>query len=128
MQGASRPARGSEHRRFPRIRSDVRVRALIPADFPALDSFGRGHDISEGGMAIYVAMDLRPDQEILLVLNVPVLREKLGVRGVVRYAHEHRYGLEFTRLGEQDRAKLRQALAYLESLQPGDSSPADTGA
>ncbi len=118
----------SEHRRYRRIRSDVRVRAMTPPELPALDSFGRGHDISEGGMALYIAMDLRQDEEVLLVLNVPVLREKLGVRGVVRYARGNHYGLEFTRLDESDRAKLREALAYLEALQPADTSlPDKTG-
>lgn len=115
----------SEYRRYPRIRSDVRVRAMVPPDFPALDSFGRGHDISEGGMALYIAMDLRPDEEVLLVLNVPVLHQKLGVRGVVKYARGNRYGLEFTRLGEDDRAKLREALAYLQVIQPADTSVPD---
>lgn len=109
------PAR--EARRFPRIKSDIRVRAFVPAEKPALESFGRGFDISEGGMAIYVPMLLAPQQEILLVFEVPLSRLKLGIRASVRYARENRYGVQFQPLREDDRARLRSALYDLALIQ-----------
>ena len=104
-------------RRFPRIRSDVRVRAFVPPDSPAVDSFGRGYDISEGGMGILVPMPLAPSQEVLVVFDVPPSRRKLGVRAVVRYAMGYRYGLAFQPLLEQDLLLLRSALDELASVQ-----------
>lgn len=104
------PQQRSEARRYPRIKSDIRVRALAPPDKPALESFGRGFDISEGGMAIYVPMTLAPQQEILVVFEVPLSRQKVGIRASVRYVNDNRYGLEFQRLREEDRARLRSAL------------------
>ncbi len=106
-----------ELRRFPRIRSDIRVRAFVPPDTPAADSFGRGYDISEGGMGLLVPMALLPHQEVLVVFDVPPSRRKLGVRAVVRYALGYRYGVEFRPLLEPDRMLLRSALAELESIQ-----------
>ncbi len=106
-----------ELRRFPRIRSDIRVRAFVPADAPAADSFGRGYDISEGGMGMLVPMPLAPAQEVLVVFDVPPSRRRLGVRAVVRYAMGYRYGVEFQPLLEADRMLLRSALAELQSIQ-----------
>jgi PilZ domain len=106
-----------ELRRFPRIRSDIRVRAFVPADAPASDSFGRGYDISEGGMGMLVPMPLAPAQEVLVVFDVPPSRRRLGVRAVVRYARGYRYGVEFQPLLEPDLMLLRSALAELASVQ-----------
>ncbi len=109
--------RTGDHRRYPRIKSDVRVRALFPSYAPALDTFGRGYDISEGGMAIYVPLDLAPEQELLVVFDVPPTRQRLGVRAVVRYASGYRYGVEFQSLDEHDRSELRRALDELTGIQ-----------
>ncbi len=103
-------AQKTDVRRYPRIKSDIRVRALSPPEKPAVESFGRGFDISEGGMAIYVPMPLAPDQEVLVVFELPLSRQKVGIRASVRYARENRYGLEFQPLAEEDRARLRSAL------------------
>jgi c-di-GMP-binding flagellar brake protein YcgR len=104
-------------RRFPRIRSDIRVRAFVPPQAPATDSFGRGYDISEGGMGILVPMALAPSQEVLVVFDVPPSRRRLGVRAVVRYAMGYRYGVEFQPLLEADLQLLRSALDELASVQ-----------
>ncbi len=112
-KGASVPETGQDLRRYPRIRSDIRVRAFTPPDFPALDGFGRGYDISEAGMAIYVPLRLAPEEEVLVVFQVPLLSEKLGLRGRVRYARDFRYGIEFAALDERDRQELRRALDHL---------------
>lgn len=107
----------TELRRFPRIRSDIRVRAFVPPDDPAADSFGRGYDISEGGMGILLPMPLAPTQEVLVVFDVPPSRRRLGVRAVVRYALGHRYGVQFQPLLEPDLMLLRSALHDLAAVQ-----------
>lgn len=107
----------TELRRYPRIRSDIRVRAFVPPDAPATDSFGRGYDISEGGMGILLPMPLAPAQEVLVVFDVPPSRRRLGVRAIVRYALGYRYGVEFQPLLEPDRLLLRSALDELASVQ-----------
>ena len=116
-------AQKADIRRYPRIKSDIRVRALVPPEEPALESFGRGFDISEGGMAIYVPMELAPQQEILVVFEVPLSRQKVGIRASVRYASENRYGVEFQPLRDEDRARLRSALYDLAMIQ---ARPKDT--
>ncbi len=109
----------TELRQHPRIRSDIRVRAFVPPDPPVSDSFGRGCDISEGGMGILLPMPLAPAQEVLLVFDVPPSRRRLGVRAVVRYALGHRYGLQFQPLLGPDLLLLRSALAELAAVEGG---------
>jgi hypothetical protein len=112
----------TELRRFPRIRSDIRVRAFVPADSPAADSFGRGYDISEGGMGLLVPMPLTPSQEVLVVFDVPPSRRRLGVRAVVRYARGFRYGVEFKPLLGTDLLLLRSALEELATVEASGPS------
>ena len=113
----------AQTRRYPRIKSDIRVRALAPPEQPALESFGRGFDISEGGMAIYIPMELAEQQKILLVFEVPLSRQKLGIRASVRYARQNRYGVEFEALCDDDRARLRSALYDLALIQGAPPPP-----
>jgi len=117
LQWAGMRPPDSELRRYPRIRSDVRVRAFVPPDTPATDSFGRGYDISEGGMGILLPMPLTPEQEVLVVFDVPPSRRRLGVRAIVRYALGNRYGVAFQPLLEPDLQLLRSALDELASIQ-----------
>jgi hypothetical protein len=93
------------------------VRAFVPPDTPATDSFGRGYDISEGGMGILLPMPLTPEQEVLVVFDVPPSRRRLGVRAIVRYALGNRYGVAFQPLLEPDLQLLRSALDELASIQ-----------
>jgi c-di-GMP-binding flagellar brake protein YcgR len=105
-----------EVRRFPRVKSDIRVRVFSPPRNPTVDSFGRGYDISETGMAIYVPLELSVGQQVLVVLEVPQCRVRLGLAATVRNAKGYRYGIEFVTLTNTERKELRRALEELASV------------
>jgi len=110
------PSRYEELRRYPRVRSDIRVRVFFPPRNPVTDSFGRGYDISESGMAIYVPLDLAIGQEVLVMLEVPQCRVRLGLTAVVRNAKGYRYGIEFVSLSKTERKELKRALEELTAV------------
>ncbi len=114
-----RPAEAKQYRdmrRFPRVKSDIRVRVFAPPKNPTVDSFGRGYDISEAGMAVYVPLELSVGQPVLVVLEVPQCRVRLGLTATVRNSSGYRYGVEFTPLSNTERKELKRALEELSSV------------
>ncbi len=79
-------------------------------------SYGRGHDISLGGMAIYVPQLLTLGQEIGVEFDLPHSRLRFGVQCVVRNSEGYRYGVEFLRLDRNELAELKQALERMMLL------------
>jgi c-di-GMP-binding flagellar brake protein YcgR len=100
-------------RRYPRVKSDIRVRVFVPPKDPTSDSFGRGYDISESGMALYVPLELAVGQQVLVVLEVPQCRIRLALPATVRNGNGYRYGVEFVALSNTERKELKRALARL---------------
>ena len=110
------PKRYEEMRRYPRVKSDIRVRVFYPARNPVTDSFGRGYDISECGMAIYVPLELAVGQQVLVVLEVPQARVRLALAATVRNGSGYRYGIEFVTLTTTERTELKRALEGLAEV------------
>ncbi|HVP44173.1 MAG TPA: PilZ domain-containing protein [Terriglobales bacterium] len=113
---AAKPKRYEEMRRYPRVKSDLRVRVFVPPKNPTADSFGRGYDLSESGMAIYVPLELAVGQQVLVVLEVPQYRVRLGLTATVRNADGYRYGVEFGALSNTERKELKRALESLAAI------------
>ncbi len=107
---AEAPVRYETMRRYPRVKSDIRVRVFSPPTDPTADSFGRGYDISEAGMAIYVPLELSEGQQVLVMIDVPQCRVRLGLTAVVRNRKGYRYGVEFLALTNTERKELKRAL------------------
>ncbi len=107
------PEHYEEMRRYPRVKSDIRVRVFVPPKNPTVDSFGRGYDISESGMAVYVPLELALGQQVLVMLEVPQIRVRLGLTATVRNAKGYRYGVEFVALTNTERKELKRALEGL---------------
>ncbi len=110
------PKQYDELRRFPRVKSDIRVRVFYPPRNPTIDCFGRGYDLSQTGMAIYVPLELALGQQVLVVLEVPQCRVRLGLTATVRNAKGYRYGVEFVTLTNTERKELKRALEELASV------------
>ena len=103
-------------RRYPRVKSDIRVRVFVPPKDPTADSFGRGYDMSESGMAIYVHLELAVGQQVLVVLEVPQHHVRLALTATVRNAKGYRYGIEFSGLSNTERKELKRALEGLAAV------------
>ncbi len=108
----------AEKRRFPRYRIDVAVKVKVKTSSGiASYCYGRGGDISEGGMAIDVAHELSRGKVIRLSVTLPHCERAIECDAVVRHRNQFHYGLEFRELAEQDRALLMRACQALGVVQ-----------
>ncbi len=112
------PAAMAEKRRYRRYRIDVAVKVKVKTSSGiASYCYGRGGDISEGGMAIDVAHELARGKVIRLSVTLPHCERAIECDAVVRHRSQFHYGLEFRDLAEQDRALLMRACQALGVIQ-----------
>jgi hypothetical protein len=71
---------------------DLPVRILPCSRLPAIATTGRGTELSQGGMALYTAVDLEPDDLIEVEFRIP---DPLRVMATVRNRSGYYFGLEF---------------------------------
>ncbi len=114
----AQPAATAEKRRYPRYRIDVAVKVKVKTSSGiASYCYGRGGDISEGGMAIEVAHELSRGNMVRLAVTLPHCERAIECDAVVRHRNQFHYGLEFRDLAEQDRALLMRACQALGVVQ-----------
>jgi c-di-GMP-binding flagellar brake protein YcgR len=108
----------AEKRRYPRYRIDVAVKVKVKTS-SGISSYcyGRGGDISEGGMAIQVAHELSRGNLIHLSVTLPHCDRAIECDAVVRHRNQFHYGLEFRELADQDRKLLLRACQALGVVQ-----------
>ena len=107
-----------ELRKSPRYRVDIRLKVITGIAVQGRAIFGRGSDISEGGMRVFVPADLAIGETITLELTLPYSDQKLLIRGVLRNRLGFSYGVEYsasTSLTErQNIARACKALALVQ--------------
>ena len=108
----------NEKRRFPRYSIDVAVKVKVKTS-SGISSYcyGRGGDISEGGMAINVSHELSRGKTIHLSLTLPHCERAIECDAIVRHRCQYHYGVEFQGLAEQDRELLLRACRALGVVQ-----------
>jgi hypothetical protein len=84
----------AEMRRWRRYPIDLPVRVIVPNGDGHRKRFtpARGTAVSGGGMALYVDLPLKTDDEIEVEFETP---SQLQVMGTVRSHTDHCFGLEF---------------------------------
>ncbi len=85
-----------ELRNHPRFRVDIRLKVTTGIVNNGKPLFGRGSDISEGGMRVFVPADLEIGESVTIELTVPYSEQKLTVRGVLRNRLGFSYGVEYS--------------------------------
>lgn len=107
-----------ELRRYPRYRLDIRLKVITGIVTNAKAFFGRGSDISEGGMRLFVPADLAIGETVTLELTLPYTEQKLIVHGVLRNRMGFSYGVEYsnsmTLLERQTIARACKALSLVQ--------------
>jgi hypothetical protein len=83
-------------RNHPRYRVDIRLKVITGIADGNRAVFGRGSDISEGGMRVFVPADLAVGGEVTLELTLPYSDQKLTVRGILRNRLGFSYGVEYS--------------------------------
>lgn len=107
-----------ELRRYPRYRVDIRLKVITGMATNGRAIFGRGSDISEGGMRLFVPAELAIGETITLELTLPYTEQKLLVRGVLRNRMGFSYGVEYSNtmslLERQTIARACKALSLVQ--------------
>ena len=102
-----------QERRWPRHKIDIPVWAFIGKPDRTLLLDGRGMEMSEGGMCLFMGAELGLGEEIEVEFTPPYSGEPIRVRSEVRNRTGYRYGVEFVPEGKKERsevARLRQML------------------
>lgn|GEM_PF-1811485 len=108
----------SEVRRWARYKIDVRIKVTVntvPGVTTAM--YGRGSDISEGGMTAYIPSALRVGAKVELELTFPGTTAAVRMRAAVRNGDGLRYGLEFLDLQDAVRNMIIHACKSLSPVQ-----------
>jgi len=80
-----------------------------------LTIFGRGSDVSQGGMAAYIPSELSVGTDVHLELSLPYVsgEQPIRVTATVRNRNGFRYGLEYSALADSDKERLLKSLRVL---------------
>jgi PilZ domain-containing protein len=102
-------------RRWERFTVDIRMKASFKRNGMPLTVFGRGSDVSQGGMAAYIPSELQVGASVDLELSLPYVGGEQPIRIIanVRNRNGFRYGLEYIALSESDKARLLNSLRAL---------------
>jgi hypothetical protein len=102
-------------RRWQRFKLDVPVRVVAQRESKTLIVNGRGNEVSEGGLAIFVGMEARLGERLWVEFTPPYSSEPLRVPAVVRNRTGYRYGIEFDAENPEENekvARLRELLRF----------------
>jgi len=97
----------TDSRKWERHEIDIPVKIKIPNSMGITTYvYGRGNDVSEGGLAAQVPHELKVGSTIQLVMTLPHSERSIGCEAVIRNRDSFRYGLEFNGLTAVDRESL----------------------
>ena len=111
------PPAGRDMRRNARYKLDVRVRMIIRKDGGNVVVHGRGTDISETGMALFVPHNMSVEERAEIEFTLPYSRQPQRVVINVRNRNGYRYGVEFLTLSVPQRDEITKICKALTLLQ-----------
>src|SRR3954467_4117578 len=82
------------NRRFERFEVEARVKVTVARQGDKLSFSGTAHDISVGGMALFLGGDLNVGETITVTFAL-IFSTQLIIQGVVRSRDRYEYGIEF---------------------------------
>jgi len=104
-------------RRWSRYKIDVRVKIVTRRNGVGTATFGRGTDISEGGMSTYISMEIGVGKTVEMDLTLPYSQQPLKIHAIVRNRRGFCYGLEFVNLAPPEREQILRACKALSLVQ-----------
>ena len=84
-----------EQRRWTRYSIDVSLRAGVRSGDLVKTVYGRGTNVSRGGLAGYLAIELTIGDTVELEITLPYSSQPLSITAVVKNRASYCYGLEF---------------------------------
>jgi c-di-GMP-binding flagellar brake protein YcgR len=103
-------------RRHPRYRADFRVNVTYFQGDHHQKIEGHCRDLSEAGIGILLAVDLKVGDVAGLSFSLPGSSSPSEVRAVVRYRRGYHYGFEFLSLKEEQRDELTNHFTGLDPM------------
>lgn len=97
---------GVQQRRTPRYKLDLRTKIVYRRNGLNQSGMARGQDVSDGGMAMFVPIELQKDDMIEVEFTLPHSRLPLRIHAMVRNKDGHRYGLEFLNLTDGQKQEI----------------------
>jgi len=82
-------------RRWPRFSVDLSLRVRVPGSVENEYVLAHGREVSQGGMALYVPLEMEIGDVIELELSFPGVDEPVKLRATVRNRRGFIYGVEF---------------------------------
>ncbi len=80
-------------------------------------TYGRGTDISEGGMSAYISMEIGVGKTVEMDLTLPYSRQSMKLNAIVRNRRGFCYGLEFASLAAPEREQILRVCKALSLVQ-----------
>jgi c-di-GMP-binding flagellar brake protein YcgR len=102
-------------RRFERFEVEARVKVSVTRKGEKINFSGTAHDISVGGMALFLSGDLYAG-EMITVTFALVFSAQLIIQGVVRSRDRYEYGIEFLNPSRTQQDEIVRNLRALSLL------------
>ena len=110
-------ATGRRQRRYPRYRSEFPVTVTLLSEGKHESLSGHCKDLSEAGIGVLIAAELKLGEVAALAFSVPRIPEPWDVRAVLRHRRGYHYGFEFLSLSDHQNRRLA---GYLPGLDRAD--------
>ena len=96
----------STMRRWTRYAVSVSLRVRIPTSSGQEYMLAHGRDVSQGGMAVYIPVELEIGQAILLEMIFPCLQQPVLLSATVKNRIGFKYGVEFLEPTEEQQETI----------------------
>lgn len=91
----AQPVHGRSLRRWTRYAVSLSLRVRIKTSSGYAYMLAHGRDVSQGGMAVYVPVELEMADTVMLELIFPMLNEPVLLSALVKNRTGFKYGVEF---------------------------------
>ena len=92
-------------RRWERFKVEIRVKVTSSRNGNEVVTSGMAHDVSEGGMALFLAGDLGIGEAVTIDFAMPYSQRRV-MRGVIRNRDRYEYGIQFVNPTLEDREDI----------------------
>ena len=103
-------------RRWPRYKLDLPVRVIADKSGKTMIVQGRGNELNEGGLALFVGMELKIGDEVAVEFTPPYSGIPMRARAIVRNRTGYTYGVEFLMQSSEDIGNASQIRSVLRGL------------
>lgn len=103
-------------RRWPRYHLDLPVRVIATKAGKTTITQGRGNELNEGGLALFVGLELSPNEQVAVEFTPPYSGVPMRARCVVRNRSGYTYGMEFVMDTNEDIGNASQIRSVLRGM------------